>query len=152
MYTRTKRLPERSVFFGTFPRHDGEPDNERRRQRALFALRAYTSIDGSERAELLDGDEPNEELDEAIRDLITDLAHLHQDQYGDRLDGGLRDYDPGDAFDAAFQAAMDMFYAERADEEAEADEPELPEPDPDEEYDRLKADGELASVMRGRGL
>lgn len=27
-----------------------------------------------------------------------------------------------------------------------------PEPDPDEEYDRLKADGELASVMRGRGL
>lgn len=104
------------------------------------------------RAELLDGDEPNEELDEAIRDLITDLAHLHQDQYGDRLDGGLRDYDPGDAFDAAFQAAMDMFHDERADEEAEADEPELPEPDPDEEYDRLKADGELASVMRGRGL
>ncbi len=26
------------------------------------------------------------------------------------------------------------------------------EPAPDEGYDRLKADGELASVMRGRGL
>lgn len=126
---------------------DGDPDNAYRASRALYALGAYCAIDGQDRTE-----EPLDGYDvaEAIRDLIGDLAHLYQS-----VVPTAEGEEPGDAFSAEIEQALEVYYeevSEEADDLLSFETDEEPEPDPDEEYDRLKADGELESVMRGRGL